>query len=597
MDQRTLLGKIEALFRNHRDRLGYGFSLALKAIQSKLERGEHPTQEDTLQVRQIEDVIARNEGLGRGRTPPHSDLPPTSPDVSLVLPKDMPFSPLSQETATRLDASLGNQPLQPPKTPSESPPPVTPPPTVIQVPFSVQPPRAPLPTPSHPSVATGFPTQFSPGGVPPSGPPTPPSGPPASPPGGWGGPSSHTQVLPPSLPAVPPPLPPPQYQKPDTSKDDNWLNRLLNRLGGRGQDVKDSENKYLDTHKKLFEAQLKFNRAPQEFKFAEAEYERAFKDREAARQAGTLSAKESERVEEARRKLREARKGMQEAPDELAEAQKIHDQARADYRANKGRAGNRLGLGSILRGLGFENVGKAMGEEGEERRLHQLAAAGNQQAAQQLGQLRAGRALQGLQNIGGGIGRAANPNAGIGGTVAGGGQVAQGVGQSLQSFGGRLGVVGAVVSGLGIMVRVVGESVDRLRKWGDALQESHYKFAAFSGSMSEVMAEEERRTILLHQERGERRAPAARALMEERTRFQRNVAPMEDWFSSKWSGLATFFTKLANDIIDAVKNKKEEEKKPEGEDLNADMFEVMRSRWDLNRFPYAGRPNRFGNNP
>ena len=595
MDQRTLLSKIETLFRNHRDRLGYGFSLALKAIQSKLEKGEHPTQEDTLQVRQIEDVVARNEGLGGRRTPPHSDLPPISPDVSLVLPKDIPFSPLSQETATRLDASLGNQPLQPPKTPPESPPPVTPPPTVIQVPFSVPPSRAPLPTPSHPSVATGFPTRFSPGGVPPSGPPTPPSGPPASPPGGWGGPSSHTQVLPPSLPAVPPPLPPPQYQRPDTSKDDNWLNRLLNRLGGRGQDVKDAENKYLDTHKKLFEAQIKFNRAPQEFKFAEAEYERAFKDREAARQAGTLSAKESERVEEARRKLREARKGMQEAPDELAEAQKIHDQARADYRANKGTAGNRLGLGAILRGLGFENVGKAMGEEGEEKRLHQLAAAGNQQAAQQLGQLRAGRALQGLQNIGGGIGRAANPNAGIGGTVAGGGQAVQGIGQTLMSLGGRAGAAGAVIAGLGMLVKVVGESVDNLRKWGDALQESHYKIGQFSGAMASVQAEEERQSIGLSQVRGDRRASSAQELMESRMRLNRNMAPMEDWMSTKWSGFVSFLNNKFSDLIVAVRGKEEGDSTAGMTDLNSEIYESA-SRGDA---PVSwgteldGRPFRF----
>lgn len=101
--------------------------------------------------------------------------------------------------------------------------------------------------------------------------------------------------------------------------------------------------------------------------------------------------------------------------------------------------------------------------------------------------------------------------------------------------GGTAAVGAALPKKWGEGVAALGSFIDRLMKAGDGLLsfsrnlfDSNMRFAQFSGEMAQVQAEQMGRDIRLTQERGERLAPSANYLAESMSRFERNVAPMQD---------------------------------------------------------------------
>ncbi len=140
-----------------------------------------------------------------------------------------------------------------------------------------------------------------------------------------------------------------------------------------------------------------------------------------------------------------------------------------------------------------------------------------------------------IQSIGRGLGRMANSNQ-AGDVLSGAGETMQGVG---------LATGNPAMAVVGTFAKVLGESVEKLRRWGDALHESNMKFAEFSGGMSLVQAQQQERDIRLNQQRGDFLAPSARRAAEAQSRFNRNVAPMEDaWTQSKNEWKAIIFESL-----------------------------------------------------
>lgn len=165
---------------------------------------------------------------------------------------------------------------------------------------------------------------------------------------------------------------------------------------------------------------------------------------------------------------------------------------------------------------------------------------------------------------------------GLGNVIGGTGMIAGGL------LGGPAGaVVGAASFALGKFVEGLGEAVDKLRKWGDQLQQANFAFASMSPAMARVMQEQGMQMAFLSQERGQRRAGAARGLMEGQTAFERDVAaPIEDAFSnlqsyiagtvlgklSEWLKPLGDTAKTASQILDELMGRKT----PEG--ISADQF-------------------------
>ena len=92
---------------------------------------------------------------------------------------------------------------------------------------------------------------------------------------------------------------------------------------------------------------------------------------------------------------------------------------------------------------------------------------------------------------------------------------------------------GSPAKPIGDFVEAIGNGVAQLEKWSNALNDTNMALAKFSGSMAQVQAESQVRKIVLDQERGDRRAQAARELSEARDRRERAWATISDKFHNK----------------------------------------------------------------
>jgi hypothetical protein len=181
------------------------------------------------------------------------------------------------------------------------------------------------------------------------------------------------------------------------------------------------------------------------------------------------------------------------------------------------------------------------------------------------------------------------------------GDIGAHLGGAVQNVGAGIGgPVGGVIEKFGELAKKLGESLEKLRKWNDQLYQANIQFAEYSGGMAAVKAEQEVRQIQLEQERGDRRAGAARYQAEGAMELEQKTVPIED-LGARVKGYVTFaadkvvaglltpvskLAEIGNEILDAIEGQKESEFTPFMEQLK-DIREG-RDKWaELNR------PKRF----
>lgn len=155
-----------------------------------------------------------------------------------------------------------------------------------------------------------------------------------------------------------------------------------------------------------------------------------------------------------------------------------------------------------------------------------------------------------------------------------------------------------LVEYFGKLAKVLPESIEGLRKWGQQLHESNMKFSEFSASMAWTQARQEVRDMELSQTRGERRADSAEMLAQGKHRLEEQLAPWEDklaimkneLMASVDSGLATLIERV-NDIAIWLKILKEDKGKGEGVGLGQSIANAAEKDFAKE----YGRPPRFPN--
>lgn len=134
------------------------------------------------------------------------------------------------------------------------------------------------------------------------------------------------------------------------------------------------------------------------------------------------------------------------------------------------------------------------------------------------------------------------------GAIASGGGMGAISGRMMASGNPYVMAAGAIVKFATSMI----EGVEKLRNWNEALHNSNRQFADFSGQMALVMAEDDARTIQLKREQGDRRAETARELAEAKSRLDRRVAPIEDWFANLKNKIGTTVSDVIVNTMDKL---------------------------------------------
>lgn len=363
-----------------------------------------------------------------------------------------------------------------------------------------------------------------------------------------------------------------------TSPQSMWAT-IIDQLTGRTEQHRQSINDERSSRKRFVDARSELHRAPMEMQAAQNELNKAVAAMNAAQRAGANIRQQTLDLEAVRERYRSARERMSDAPLRYQEAEGEYRGTRAARQQQSVGSAYRM-VGRLASAFGMESFGQSMENAANTASTTAKAAAGDPSARAQLAQQIVQQVGQGAQQAGAGVRRMA--------TTERAGESLAGFGQVLSGFGSATGspVVGAV----GKFAQVVGESVEKLRRWNDQLIEGHFRFAEFSGAMAQVQAESEARNIQLAQERGERRAPAARRLAEERDRFERNMAPLEDAISGVWSELRATITALANEVIEAITGKNEP---TDGQQSGLTLGEFIRSSGMQHQQELFGRPGRF----
>lgn len=181
------------------------------------------------------------------------------------------------------------------------------------------------------------------------------------------------------------------------------------------------------------------------------------------------------------------------------------------------------------------------------------AAGGDPQAQSQLAQLQRQEAAQRMrQRIMSGFRGAANWAS----ETMGGNDRIERIGQQMFSglsrIGDRIpGVFGKAIKYVGDFGEGLFKGVEKLRKWTDRLHDADMRFAEVSASMAQVMAERHVRDIMLARERGDRRSAAARYREEATSRFERNIAPVEDAFANLQSWINGAVQNVGSSVVEA----------------------------------------------
>ena len=161
---------------------------------------------------------------------------------------------------------------------------------------------------------------------------------------------------------------------------------------------------------------------------------------------------------------------------------------------------------------------------------------------------------------------------------------------------------GPVLGGLTLAATI---AANALRGMAERLQDTNFKFAEFSGAMTRVQVQAEMAQMFLSQQRGERRAGAARILSEGLAELNQAVAPIGDATERALSvaagKAASFFTQqlkpltdVAN-IVNRILDKIEGYKPNQG--ITEEQFWKELLGRDHVKFQNHGRPRRFGQIP
>lgn len=396
----------------------------------------------------------------------------------------------------------------------------------------------------------------------------------------------------PSMPrASPPPLPQalaPQgtTQSPaptsQPTSQGNWWTRLIDKLGGRDEHIRRLEKQEKEAREKLDNAKKNVAEAPIEFRDAQRGLAKAQFDLFNAKRygRGQDTKDQQEEVKKARQRLDQAQDRLNTAPRQVQEAEKEHIEASRELGPARA-GGKRRAAARIAHGLGFESLGKELADSAETAELGARASAGDPAAKAQLAQKAVDKALEGVRNTVQGASKALVSER-AGDALSGAGQATQGLGKLTGN---------PALQGLGMFAKTVGESVERLRRWNDQILDSNLRFAEFSGAMARVQAEHESRQIRLSQERGDRRAPTAQRQAEARDRLERNLAPVEDWWSNVRGEISTMFSNWFSNVIEAI----------QGEQTQAGGPPISFTDWvggaqETTWAEQFGRPERFPRN-
>lgn len=96
------------------------------------------------------------------------------------------------------------------------------------------------------------------------------------------------------------------------------------------------------------------------------------------------------------------------------------------------------------------------------------------------------------------------------------------------------------------------EGVQKLRNWNNELHEQNRAFAEYSASMAGVMAEDDARQMQLKREQGERRAGSAKELAEAKSRLDRQLAPIEDFFGNMKNKFAAGMSNILSGALEKL---------------------------------------------
>ncbi len=137
------------------------------------------------------------------------------------------------------------------------------------------------------------------------------------------------------------------------------------------------------------------------------------------------------------------------------------------------------------------------------------------------------------------------------------GETISGAGGMMQHGGDLTG--NPVLSTVGFATKVIGDSIEALRKWNQSLFDANMKFKEFSGAMAGVGARQEVRDILLSVERGERRGGTAEYHAAGKHELEKSLSKWEDLganlqnlLGGAVSNLVASLTKVLDPTVDAL---------------------------------------------
>jgi len=174
------------------------------------------------------------------------------------------------------------------------------------------------------------------------------------------------------------------------------------------------------------------------------------------------------------------------------------------------------------------------------------------------------------------------------------------------SLGGATGAFGGIAgafAGPAGFTALISAGSEKLKQWTQHLHESNVQFAEFSGAMRQVQIESQIRQMQLSRIRGERRAPSARFLAEQKDALAKAMSPTEDFLADiknyvvgDLAAILTGSFEMLTTIGSYLGIIKENTQKDEGfgqdERAWSDhwMKEMEKSKW----YQWWGRPRRMG---
>jgi hypothetical protein len=98
--------------------------------------------------------------------------------------------------------------------------------------------------------------------------------------------------------------------------------------------------------------------------------------------------------------------------------------------------------------------------------------------------------------------------------------------------------------------RMMGDSLEGLRRWNDRLFEGNVRFAEFSSAMTQVEVEQELRAMDVSRQRGDAQAATAKEQAEAKARLDKALQPFETW----WANFTNRASAKTSDYLSGVIN-------------------------------------------